>query len=90
VGVLSSAVTAFFYVRIIVVMFFREPEGEGPTVVRAGAATGGVIAIGVAATLLLGVYPGAVLDHLLPPADADQAPTSVMVEQASTQAGGTE
>ncbi len=87
VGVLSSAVTAFFYVRIIVVMFFRDPEGEGPTVVRAGAATGGVIAIGVAATLLLGVYPGAVLDNLLPPSDADQAPTSVMVEQASTQAG---
>ncbi|WP_150249861.1 NADH-quinone oxidoreductase subunit NuoN [Nocardiopsis deserti] len=87
VGVLSSAVTAFFYVRIIVVMFFRDPEGEGPTVVRAGAATGGVIAIGVAATLLLGVYPGAVLDNLLPSVDADQAPTSVMVDQASTETG---
>ncbi|WP_040684330.1 NADH-quinone oxidoreductase subunit NuoN [Nocardiopsis halotolerans] len=87
VGVLSSAVTAFFYVRIIVVMFFRDPEGEGPTVVRAGAATGGVIAIGVAATLLLGVYPGALLDTLLPSPEEGSAPTQVMVDQASVERG---
>ncbi|CAL9458965.1 NADH-quinone oxidoreductase subunit N [Nocardiopsis dassonvillei] len=87
VGVLSSAVTAFFYVRIIVVMFFRDPEADGPTVVRAGAATGGVIAIGVAATLVLGVYPGPVLDNLLPSPESGQDPVSVMVDQASTEAG---
>lgn len=85
VGVLSSAVTAFFYVRIIVVMFFRDPEGEGPTVVRAGAATGGVIAIGVAATLLLGLYPGPVLDNLLPSSEVGQEPVAAMVDQASTE-----
>ncbi|WP_159941550.1 MULTISPECIES: NADH-quinone oxidoreductase subunit NuoN [unclassified Nocardiopsis] len=87
VGVLSSAVTAFFYVRIIVVMFFRDPEGEGPTVVRAGAATGGVIAIGVAATLLLGVYPGPVLDNLLPSSETGPEPVAVMVDQATTETG---
>ena len=84
VGVLSSAVTAFFYVRIIVVMFFRDPEGDGPTVVRAGAATGGVITIGVAATLLLGLYPGPVLDNLLPSSETGPEPVAVMVDQAST------
>ncbi len=85
VGVLSSAVTAFFYVRIIVVMFFRDPEEEGPTVVRAGAATGGVITIGVAATLLLGLYPGPVLDNLLPSSESGGEPVAVMVDQASTE-----
>lgn len=66
VGVLASAVTAFFYVRIIVLMYFAEPEGSGPSVIRAGALTGSVIGLGVAATLLLGVYPTPVLDTLLP------------------------
>ncbi|MBB6120940.1 NADH-quinone oxidoreductase subunit NuoN [Nocardiopsis algeriensis] len=80
VGVLSSAVTAFFYMRIILVMFFRDPEADGPTVVRAGAATGGVIAIGVAATLLLGLYPGPVLD-LLPP--SGEEPAAAMADQAA-------
>ncbi|WP_460860439.1 NADH-quinone oxidoreductase subunit NuoN [Nocardiopsis coralliicola] len=67
VGVLSSAVTAFFYVRIIVLMFFADPaEGGGPQVAKAGALTGSVIGLGVAATLVLGVYPTPVLDGLLP------------------------
>ncbi len=87
VGVLSSVVTAFFYVRIIVVMFFRDPEGEGPMVVRAGAATGGVIVIGVAATLLLGLYPGPVLDHMLPSSEIGSDPVAVMVDQTSTETG---
>ncbi|MFC3994593.1 NADH-quinone oxidoreductase subunit NuoN [Nocardiopsis sediminis] len=66
VGVLSSAVTAFFYVRIIVLMFFAEPAEAGPKVVRAGALTGSAIAVGAAATFLLGVYPTPVLDNLVP------------------------
>ncbi|MGX1799439.1 NADH-quinone oxidoreductase subunit NuoN, partial [Streptomyces albidoflavus] len=32
IGVLSSAVAAFFYVRVIVLMFFSEPRADGPTV----------------------------------------------------------
>ncbi|WP_046472030.1 NADH-quinone oxidoreductase subunit NuoN [Allosalinactinospora lopnorensis] len=77
VGVLSSAVTAFFYVRIIVLMFFSEPEGSGPAVIRAGALTGSVIGIGVAATLLLGVYPTPVLDTMLPqPVGEEAEPTA--------------
>ncbi len=32
VAVLLSAVAAFFYVRVIVLMFFSDPVGEGPTV----------------------------------------------------------
>ncbi|MEV5569510.1 NADH-quinone oxidoreductase subunit NuoN [Spirillospora sp. NPDC052269] len=61
VGVLSSAVAAFFYVRVIVVMFFSEPEADGPTVV-AGPMTAAAVALGVAATVVLGVLPQPMLD----------------------------
>ncbi|MDS1271754.1 NADH-quinone oxidoreductase subunit NuoN [Lipingzhangella sp. LS1_29] len=66
VGVLASAITAFFYVRIIVLMYFSEPQEEGPWVVTPGPLTGSVIGVGVAATLVLGIMPGPVFDHLLP------------------------
>jgi NADH-quinone oxidoreductase subunit N len=87
VGVLSSAVTAFFYVRIIVVMFFRDPEHEAPTVVRAGVLTGGVITVGVAATLVLGLFPGLLLDNLLPASDSGPEPAAVMVSQVTADSG---
>ncbi|WP_018654737.1 NADH-quinone oxidoreductase subunit NuoN [Actinomadura flavalba] len=61
VGVLASAVAAFFYVRVIVVMFFSEPEADGPRVVAAPA-TAAAVALGVAATVVLGVLPQPVLD----------------------------
>ena len=64
VGVLVSAVAAFFYVKVIVVMFFSEPIGEGPSVTTPSALTGTVILVGVAATLLLGIVPGALIDVL--------------------------
>ncbi|WP_439951689.1 NADH-quinone oxidoreductase subunit NuoN [Actinomadura kijaniata] len=61
VGVLSSAIAAFFYVRVIVVMFFSEPEADGPTVVAAPA-TAAAVALGLTATVVLGVLPQPVLD----------------------------
>ncbi|TDQ45632.1 NADH-quinone oxidoreductase subunit NuoN [Actinorugispora endophytica] len=73
VGVLSSAVTAFFYVRIIVLMFFAEPAETAPRVLRPGGLTGTVIGVGIAATVLLGVFPGPVLDNLLPQPSAEAA-----------------
>jgi NADH-quinone oxidoreductase subunit N len=62
VGVLASAVAAFFYVRIIVLMFFSEPAEDGPTVVLPSIFTSASIALCAAATVLLGVLPGPVLD----------------------------
>jgi NADH-quinone oxidoreductase subunit N len=64
VAVLLSAVAAYFYFRIIVVMYFAEPVGEGPTVTMPSVLSGAVIAVGVAATLALGVVPGPLLDAL--------------------------
>ena len=64
VAVLMSAVAAYFYVRVIVLMFFAEPVGEGPSVTTPSILTGTVIAVGVAMTLILGVVPGTLLDML--------------------------
>ncbi len=63
VGVLTSAIAAFFYIRVIVVMFFGTPAPEaGTTVALGGAATTFTVFVGAAVTVLLGVYPGLVLD----------------------------
>ncbi len=62
VAVLMSAVAAFFYVRVIVVMFFSDPVGEGPTVAVPSILTTAAITIGAAMTLILGVVPQPVLD----------------------------
>jgi NADH-quinone oxidoreductase subunit N len=62
VAVLMSAVAAFFYFRVIVLMYFSEPVGEGPTVAMPSVLTTIVIAVGFAATVVMGVIPGPVLD----------------------------
>jgi NADH-quinone oxidoreductase subunit N len=62
IGVVLSAVAAFFYLRVIVLMFFSEPVGEGPVVMNPSILTTIVIAIGFAVTVVLGVFPGPVLD----------------------------
>jgi len=60
--VLNSAVAAYYYLRIIVMMYMREPRGVVP-VTRIPAAAGLAIAVCVLATLYLGVVPGRVLDY---------------------------
>ena len=61
VGVLSSAILAFPYVRVIVLMFFSEPAADGPVVVRPSIFTGLAVAVGAAVTLVLGIVPGPLL-----------------------------
>jgi NADH-quinone oxidoreductase subunit N len=62
VGVIASMVIAFPYLRLIVLMYLSEPVPDGPTVSVPGAFTAASLALGVAATLLLGVVPGPLLD----------------------------
>jgi proton-translocating NADH-quinone oxidoreductase chain N len=61
VGVISSAILAFPYVRVIVLMFFSEPAPEGPVVVRPSAYTGLAVAVGAVVTIVLGILPGPLL-----------------------------
>jgi NADH-quinone oxidoreductase subunit N len=62
VALLASAVAAFFYLRVIVLMYFSPPAADGPTVGVPGLPTTLVLAVTVTATLVLGIVPGAVLD----------------------------
>jgi NADH-quinone oxidoreductase subunit N len=62
VAVLASAVAAFFYLRVIVLMYFSAPAEQGPTVGVPGLPTTVVLAITATATLVLGIVPGPVLD----------------------------
>ncbi|MGC5343206.1 NADH-quinone oxidoreductase subunit NuoN [Streptomyces sp. DT24] len=62
VGVIASAISAFFYLRVIVLMFFSEPKADGPTVAVPSPLTMTTIAVGVAVTVVLGVAPQYFLD----------------------------
>ena len=63
VGVLASAVAAFFYVRVIVLMFFSEPAADGPTVaVPSVLTTAAVTAWACSSPIVLGVCPQPLLD----------------------------
>ena len=61
-GVLNSAVASYYYLRLIVVMYMREPRGEVP-VSSVPAGVGAALALSLAATIYLGVLPGRVLDY---------------------------
>jgi NADH-quinone oxidoreductase subunit N len=61
IGLINSAVGAYYYLRVIVMMYMREPRGKVP-VTPIPLATGLAIAACVLATLYLGVLPGRVLD----------------------------
>jgi NADH-quinone oxidoreductase subunit N len=60
--VMNSAVGAYYYLRIIVMMYMREPRGTVP-VTPVPPATALAIAACVLITLYLGVLPGRVLDY---------------------------
>jgi len=62
IGAISSAILAFPYVRVIVLMYFSEPAAEGPVVVRPSAYTSAAVAIGAAVTLVLGIIPQPLLN----------------------------
>ncbi|TDC02716.1 NADH-quinone oxidoreductase subunit NuoN [Micromonospora fluostatini] len=61
-GVLTSMVLAFPYLRVVVMMWLSEPGDATPTVTVPGGLTAAALTIGVAATLVLGVAPGPLLD----------------------------
>lgn len=62
IGVMISALAAYFYVRVIVLMFFTEPVGDGPTVAVPSALTTVVVVVAAVATIGLGIIPGPVLE----------------------------
>jgi NADH-quinone oxidoreductase subunit N len=62
VGVIASAVAAYFYVRVIVLMFFTEPPDDAPVVVVPSVLSTAVVTITAAITFALGALPQPLLD----------------------------
>jgi NADH-quinone oxidoreductase subunit N len=60
IGVLASVAAAFFYLRVIVLMYMQEPAFE-PVPDRPTGLAAPVLAIAAAATLALGVFPGLIV-----------------------------
>jgi len=64
IGVINSAVAAYYYLRVIVYMYMRDERGDIP-VARIPAGLGIGLAISLIATIYLGVLPGRVLDYAM-------------------------
>ncbi|AZZ80225.1 NADH-quinone oxidoreductase subunit NuoN [Gordonia alkanivorans] len=63
IGVISSAIAAYVYIRIIVAMFFDDvPTHDAPHVVKPSILTTTGIAICTLATVVLGIFPQPLLD----------------------------
>ena len=61
IGVLASVVAAFYYIRIVVYMYMREPEGEiAPEVKPAGSTMYAAVAT-TFFTILFGIFPGSIV-----------------------------
>jgi len=69
IGVINSAIAAYYYLRVIVYMYMRDERVEVP-IARIPAGLGVGLAISLGATIYLGVLPGRVLDYALHSAQA--------------------
>ncbi|HEX2049797.1 MAG TPA: NADH-quinone oxidoreductase subunit N [Actinomycetota bacterium] len=61
VGAVASAIAAFFYLRVMVVMYMQEREGEDARV-PVGRLASGVVALAALATLFFGLVWGPLID----------------------------
>jgi NADH-quinone oxidoreductase subunit N len=60
IGVIFSVVSAFFYLRVVILMYMKEPRKEMPLMTSASLKI--VLAITAGAIVFLGVYPAPLLD----------------------------
>ena len=84
IGVLNSAVGAYYYLRIIVMMYMKEPREEAP-VAPVSLSLGVGLAVSVLLTLYLGILPGRVLDYADEGAQQMLHPAEQAVGQVSPQ-----
>ncbi|MDT4907724.1 MAG: NADH-quinone oxidoreductase subunit [Pseudonocardiales bacterium] len=62
IALIFSAVAAFYYLRIVVLMFFAEPPENGPTIAIPGWSTAVALTFGMVVTVVLGIFPQPILD----------------------------
>lgn len=88
IGVINSAIGAYYYLRVIVVMYMREPRRPAP-VTPVPFGLGAALAITIAATIYLGVLPNRVLQYARESAQTLlTAPTPAGTVQAQAKAVG--
>ena len=63
IGVINSAIAAYYYLRLIVVMYMREPRDES-MLPRVPLELGMALALSALATIYLGILPGRVLEYV--------------------------
>ena len=61
--VLNAALAAFYYLRVIVYMYMRDPESD-PAPIDSSPFGSVALALSVAGVLILGIFPGAILGLL--------------------------
>ncbi len=61
-GLLNSAVAAYYYLRILVVMYMKEPSEAASAAEPLSLGLRAALLLPAAATLILGIFPGWVLD----------------------------
>ncbi|HYM12811.1 MAG TPA: NADH-quinone oxidoreductase subunit N [Bryobacterales bacterium] len=61
-GLLNSAVAAYYYLRVIVVMYMREPTTEAPPIEPMPSGVAAALVLAAAGVFYLGIFPSVVLD----------------------------
>ncbi len=62
IGVVLSAVSAYYYLRVVIYMWFREPEEELALRAPISGSMAAALAIAAAATILIGIIPSRLWD----------------------------
>jgi NADH-quinone oxidoreductase subunit N len=62
IALIFSAIAAFYYLRIVVLMFFAEPPENAPTIAIPGWSTTIALTFGVVVTVVLGLFPQPIID----------------------------
>jgi NADH-quinone oxidoreductase subunit N len=62
IGVLNSVVSVFYYFRIMVYMYMKEPGEEAPEPDAVSWPVRAIMALGAIGVLFLGLYPGPILE----------------------------
>jgi NADH-quinone oxidoreductase subunit N len=89
IGVLNSGVGAYYYLRIIVVMYMRESRKDVP-VIPVPFALRAALASCIAATLYLGIFPSRVLQYVQDSAQqlVRQAPPEILNPELAIRVHG--
>lgn len=62
VGVLASAIAAFFYIRVIIMIFFTDPVNDSVSVIIPSIKSRIAISVATVFSVILGVFPSVLLD----------------------------